>query len=160
MEAQASASPSSSSALPSVLPPSLPPSAPAEPSEPSLAQAEALVREAGAAGGRPWSPSPAVSNRVSVDSGESPQPDFFVLFRSSMKGTILDPSSPGVLRTSGTVRQHTRAPSWGRRVKDPGPVFFNKKVKRLLGADGEPLGYNWKVKRPVFMTYHRGVYDA
>uniref|UniRef100_A0A0G4HMM7 Uncharacterized protein n=1 Tax=Chromera velia CCMP2878 TaxID=1169474 RepID=A0A0G4HMM7_9ALVE len=67
---------------------------------------------------------------------------------------------PGVLRTSGTVRQHTCAPLRGRRVKDSGPVFCNKKGNRLLGADGEPLGYNWKVERPVFMTYHRGVYDA
>uniref|UniRef100_A0A0G4IA14 Uncharacterized protein n=1 Tax=Chromera velia CCMP2878 TaxID=1169474 RepID=A0A0G4IA14_9ALVE len=159
-EAQASASSSSLSALPFALPPSLPPPAPAEPSEPSPAQAKASVREAGAAGTRPWSPSLAVSNRASVDSGESPLPDFFVPFGSSMKGTILDPSGPGVLRTPGTVRQHTRAPSWGRRVKDPGPVFFNKKGKRLLGADGEPLGYDWKVERPVFMTYHWGVYDA
>uniref|UniRef100_A0A0G4I2I5 Uncharacterized protein n=1 Tax=Chromera velia CCMP2878 TaxID=1169474 RepID=A0A0G4I2I5_9ALVE len=77
-----------------------------------------------------------------------------------MKGTILDPSGPGVLRTPGMVRQCTRAPSRGRRVKDPGPVFYNKKGNRLLGADGEPLGYNWKVERPVFMTYHRGVYNA
>uniref|UniRef100_A0A0G4HN74 Uncharacterized protein n=1 Tax=Chromera velia CCMP2878 TaxID=1169474 RepID=A0A0G4HN74_9ALVE len=131
-----------------------------EPSEPSLAQAEASVREAGAAGARPRSPSPAVSNRASVNSGESPLPDFFVPFGSSMKGTILDPSGPGVLRTSGTVWQHTRAPSRGRRVKDPGPVFFDKKGKRLLGADGEPLGYDWEVERPVFMTYRRGVYDV
>uniref|UniRef100_A0A0G4F7P3 Uncharacterized protein n=1 Tax=Chromera velia CCMP2878 TaxID=1169474 RepID=A0A0G4F7P3_9ALVE len=131
-----------------------------EPSEPSPAQAEALVREAGAAGARPWFSSPVVSNRASVDSGESPLPDFFVPLGSSMKGTILDPSGPGVLRTPGTVRQHTRTPSRGRRVKDPGPVFFDKKGKRLLGANGEPLGYNWKVERPVFMTYHRGMYDA
>uniref|UniRef100_A0A0G4HC74 Uncharacterized protein n=1 Tax=Chromera velia CCMP2878 TaxID=1169474 RepID=A0A0G4HC74_9ALVE len=45
-------------------------------------------------------------------------------------------------------------------MKDSGPVFCDKKGNRLLGADGEPLGYNWKVERPVFMTYHRGVYDA
>uniref|UniRef100_A0A0G4G796 Uncharacterized protein n=1 Tax=Chromera velia CCMP2878 TaxID=1169474 RepID=A0A0G4G796_9ALVE len=165
-EAQASASSSSSSALPSfsvppsALPPSLPPLAPAEPSDPSPAQAEASVREAGAAGTRAWSPSPAVSNRASVNSGESPLPDFFVPLGSSMKGTILDPSGPGVLRTPGTVRRHNRAPSRGRRVKDPGPVFCNEKGNRLLGADGEPLGYNWKVERPVFMTYRRGVYDA
>uniref|UniRef100_A0A0G4FTL4 Uncharacterized protein n=1 Tax=Chromera velia CCMP2878 TaxID=1169474 RepID=A0A0G4FTL4_9ALVE len=131
-----------------------------EPSEPSLAKAEASVREAGAVGARPRSPSPAMSNRASVDSGESPLPDFFVPLGSSMKGTILDPSGPGVLRTPGTVRQHTCAPSRGRRVKDPGPVFFNKKGKHLLGADGEPVGYNWKVEQPVFMTYRRGVYDA
>uniref|UniRef100_A0A0G4HHE5 Uncharacterized protein n=1 Tax=Chromera velia CCMP2878 TaxID=1169474 RepID=A0A0G4HHE5_9ALVE len=77
-----------------------------------------------------------------------------------MKGTILDSSGPGVLRTPGTVRQHNRAPSRGRRVKDPGPVFYDEKGNRLLGADGEPLGYNWKVERPVFITYRRGVYDA
>uniref|UniRef100_A0A0G4EZ02 Uncharacterized protein n=1 Tax=Chromera velia CCMP2878 TaxID=1169474 RepID=A0A0G4EZ02_9ALVE len=159
-EAQASASSSSSSALPSALPPFLPPPAPADPSNPSPAQAEAAVREAGAAGARAWSPSPAMSNRASVDSGESPLPDFFVSLGSSMKGTILDPSGPGVLRTPGTVRQHTHVPSQGRRVKDPGPVFCDKKGNRLLGANGEPLGYNWKVERPVFMTYHRGVYDA
>uniref|UniRef100_A0A0G4FKH5 Uncharacterized protein n=1 Tax=Chromera velia CCMP2878 TaxID=1169474 RepID=A0A0G4FKH5_9ALVE len=161
-EAQASASSSSSStlpsssALPSALPPSLPPPAPAAPSDPSPAQAEASVREAGAAGARARFPSPAVSNRASVDSGESPLPDF-VLLGSSMKGTILDPSGPGVLRTPGTVRQHTRAPSRGRRMKDPGPVFYDEKGNRLLGADGEPLGYNWKVERPVFMTYRRGM---
>uniref|UniRef100_A0A0G4FB91 Uncharacterized protein n=1 Tax=Chromera velia CCMP2878 TaxID=1169474 RepID=A0A0G4FB91_9ALVE len=114
----------------------------------------------GAAGAQLWSPSLAVSNRVSVNSGELPLPDFLVPLGSSMKGTILDPSGPGVLRTPGTVRQHTHAPSRGRRVKDPGPVFFDKKGKRLLGANGEPLGYNWKVERPVFMTYRRGVYDA
>uniref|UniRef100_A0A0G4I421 Uncharacterized protein n=1 Tax=Chromera velia CCMP2878 TaxID=1169474 RepID=A0A0G4I421_9ALVE len=60
----------------------------------------------------------------------------------------------------GTVCKHTRAPSRGRKVKDPGPVFFDKKGKRFLGADGEPLGYKWQVERPVFMTYRRGVYDA
>uniref|UniRef100_A0A0G4GUV2 Uncharacterized protein n=1 Tax=Chromera velia CCMP2878 TaxID=1169474 RepID=A0A0G4GUV2_9ALVE len=49
-EAQASASSSSSSALPFALPPSLPSLAPAKPSDPSPAQAEASVREAGAAG--------------------------------------------------------------------------------------------------------------
>uniref|UniRef100_A0A0G4FV43 Uncharacterized protein n=1 Tax=Chromera velia CCMP2878 TaxID=1169474 RepID=A0A0G4FV43_9ALVE len=138
-EAQASASSSFLSALPSALPPSLPPPAPAEPSKPSLAQAEASVREKGAAGAQPRSSSPAVSNRASVDSGESPLPDFFVPFGSSMKGTILDPSGPGVLRTPCTVWQHTRAASRGRRVKDLGPVFFDKKGIRLLGADGEPL---------------------
>uniref|UniRef100_A0A0G4FIF2 Uncharacterized protein n=1 Tax=Chromera velia CCMP2878 TaxID=1169474 RepID=A0A0G4FIF2_9ALVE len=142
MEAQASASSSSSSALPSALPPSFPPPAPVEPSDPSPAQAEASVREAGAAGARARSPSPVVSNRASVDSGESPLPDFFVPLGSSMKGTILDPSGPGVLHTPGTVRKHTRAPSRGRRVKDSGPVFCDKKGNRLLGADGEPLGYN------------------
>uniref|UniRef100_A0A0G4FLF5 Uncharacterized protein n=1 Tax=Chromera velia CCMP2878 TaxID=1169474 RepID=A0A0G4FLF5_9ALVE len=129
------------------------------PSDPSPAQAEASVREAGVAGARARSPSPAVSNRASVNSGESPLPDFIPL-SSSMKGTILDPSGPGVLRTPATVRQHNRAPSRGRRVKDPGPVFYDEKGNRLLGADGEPLGYNWKVERPVFMTYRRGVYDA
>uniref|UniRef100_A0A0G4HHN7 Uncharacterized protein n=1 Tax=Chromera velia CCMP2878 TaxID=1169474 RepID=A0A0G4HHN7_9ALVE len=149
-EAQASASLPSSSALPSALPPSLPPPAPAEPSEPSPAQAKASVREAGAAGARPRSLSPAVSNRASVDSGESPLLDFIVPLGSLMKGTILDPSGPGVLRTPGTVWQHTRAPSQGRKVKDLGPVFFDKKGKRLLGADGEPLGYNWKVPGPPF----------
>uniref|UniRef100_A0A0G4FWH9 Uncharacterized protein n=1 Tax=Chromera velia CCMP2878 TaxID=1169474 RepID=A0A0G4FWH9_9ALVE len=78
-----------------------------------------------------------------------------------MKGTILDPPSPGVLRTPGTVRQdNDHAPSRGRWVKDPGPVFYDEKGNRLLGADGEPLGYNWKMERPVFMTYRRGVYDA
>uniref|UniRef100_A0A0G4F1T8 Uncharacterized protein n=1 Tax=Chromera velia CCMP2878 TaxID=1169474 RepID=A0A0G4F1T8_9ALVE len=131
-----------------------------KPSESSPAQAEASVREAGAAGARPRSPSPVVSNRASVDSGESPLPDFFVPFGFFMKGTILDPSGPGVLRMPGTVQQHTRAPSRGRKVKDPGPFFFDKKGKRLLGANGKPLGYNWKVERPVFMTYRRGVYDA
>uniref|UniRef100_A0A0G4GJF2 Uncharacterized protein n=1 Tax=Chromera velia CCMP2878 TaxID=1169474 RepID=A0A0G4GJF2_9ALVE len=141
-EAQASALLSSSSALPSALPPSLPPPALAKPSEPFPAQAKALIREAGAAGARPRFPSPAVSNRASVDSGESPLPDFFVPFSSSMKGTILDPSGLRVLRTPGTVRQHTLAPSWGRRVKDPSSIFFDKKGKRLLGVDGEPLGYD------------------
>uniref|UniRef100_A0A0G4FHV3 Uncharacterized protein n=1 Tax=Chromera velia CCMP2878 TaxID=1169474 RepID=A0A0G4FHV3_9ALVE len=103
-EAQASASSSSSSALPSALPPSLPPPAPAEPSDPSPAQAEASVREAGAVGARARSPSPAMSNRASVDSGESPLPDFFILLGSLMKWTILDPSGPRVLRTPGMVR--------------------------------------------------------
>uniref|UniRef100_A0A0G4I8F0 Uncharacterized protein n=1 Tax=Chromera velia CCMP2878 TaxID=1169474 RepID=A0A0G4I8F0_9ALVE len=164
-EAQVSASSSSSSALPfssalpSALPPSLPPPAPAAPSDPSPAQAEASVREAGAAGARARSPSPAVSNRASVDSGESPLPDFIPL-GSLMKGTILDPSGPGVLRTPETVRQYNRAPSRGRRVKDPGPVFCDEKGNRLLGADGELLGYNWKVEQPVFMMYRRGVYNA
>uniref|UniRef100_A0A0G4GIK9 Uncharacterized protein n=1 Tax=Chromera velia CCMP2878 TaxID=1169474 RepID=A0A0G4GIK9_9ALVE len=159
-EAQASALSSSSSALASALPPSLPPPAPADPSDPSPAQAEAAVKEAGAVDARVRFPSPAMSNRASVDSGESLLPDFFVPLGSLMKGTILDPSGPGVLRTLGTVRQHTRAPSQGRRMNDPGPVFCDKKGNRLLGADGEPLGYNWKVERPVFMTYRRGVYDA
>uniref|UniRef100_A0A0G4FJP3 Uncharacterized protein n=1 Tax=Chromera velia CCMP2878 TaxID=1169474 RepID=A0A0G4FJP3_9ALVE len=131
----------------------------AEPSDPSPAQAEASVREAGAADARARSPSLAVSNRASIDSGESPLPDFFVPLGSSMKGTILDLSGPRVLRTPGTVRQHNRAPSRGRWVNDPGPVFCDEKGNRLLGADGEPLGYNWKVERPVFMTYRRGVYD-
>uniref|UniRef100_A0A0G4FRE3 Uncharacterized protein n=1 Tax=Chromera velia CCMP2878 TaxID=1169474 RepID=A0A0G4FRE3_9ALVE len=138
-EAQASASSSSSSAFLSALPPSLPPPAPADPSDPPLLR-----------------PRP----RASVNSGESPLLDFFVPLGSSMKGTILDPSGPGVLRTPGTVRQHTRAPSQGRRMKDLGPVFYDKKGNRLLGADGEPLGYNWKVERPVFMVYRWGVYDA
>uniref|UniRef100_A0A0G4F0J8 Uncharacterized protein n=1 Tax=Chromera velia CCMP2878 TaxID=1169474 RepID=A0A0G4F0J8_9ALVE len=165
-EAQASASSSSfsalpsSSALPSALPPSFPPPAPVEPSNPSPAQAEASVREAGAAGAQARSPSPAMSNRASVDSGESPLPDFIVPLGSLMKGTILDPSGPGVLRMPGTVRQHNRALSRGRRVMDLGPVFCDEKGNRLLGANGEPLGYNWKVEWPVFMTYHRGVYDA
>uniref|UniRef100_A0A0G4H160 Uncharacterized protein n=1 Tax=Chromera velia CCMP2878 TaxID=1169474 RepID=A0A0G4H160_9ALVE len=100
---------------------------------------------------KPSEPSPAQAKAL---------PDFLVPLGSSMKETILDPSGPGVLRTPGTVRQHTRAPSWGRKVKDPGPVFYDKKGNGLLGADGEPLGYNWKVERPVFMTYRRGVYDA
>uniref|UniRef100_A0A0G4HSJ6 Uncharacterized protein n=1 Tax=Chromera velia CCMP2878 TaxID=1169474 RepID=A0A0G4HSJ6_9ALVE len=141
-EAQASALSLSSSALPSALPLSLPPPAPAKPSEPSPAQAKASVREAGAVGARPWFPSPVVSNRASIDSRESPLPDFIVPLGFSMKGTILDPSGPGVLRTPGMVWQHTHALLWGRRVKDPGPVFFDKKGKRLLGADGEPLGYH------------------
>uniref|UniRef100_A0A0G4I9Q6 Uncharacterized protein n=1 Tax=Chromera velia CCMP2878 TaxID=1169474 RepID=A0A0G4I9Q6_9ALVE len=125
-----------------------------------LYRAEASIREAGVTGARPRSPSPAVFDRTSVDSGESPLPDFFAPFGFSIKGTILDHSSPGVLRMPNTVQKHTRTPSRGRRVKDPGPVFFDKKGKRLLRADGEPLGYNWKVKRPVFMTYRRGMYDA
>uniref|UniRef100_A0A0G4G8W4 Uncharacterized protein n=1 Tax=Chromera velia CCMP2878 TaxID=1169474 RepID=A0A0G4G8W4_9ALVE len=85
MEAQALSSSSSFSALPSAVPPSLPPvlpveppaeppslpsTVPAEPSASSPAQAEALVRQAAVAGARPRSPSPAVSNRASVDSGE------------------------------------------------------------------------------------------
>uniref|UniRef100_A0A0G4GCB3 Uncharacterized protein n=1 Tax=Chromera velia CCMP2878 TaxID=1169474 RepID=A0A0G4GCB3_9ALVE len=127
-----------------------------KPSEPSPAQAEASVREAGAVGARPRSPSPAVSDQASIDSGESPLPDFFVPFGSSLKGTIQDPSGPGVLR----MPVPTCAPSRRRRIKDLGPVFFDKKGKRLLGADGKPLGYNWKVKWPVFMTYRRGVYDT
>uniref|UniRef100_A0A0G4I3H6 Uncharacterized protein n=1 Tax=Chromera velia CCMP2878 TaxID=1169474 RepID=A0A0G4I3H6_9ALVE len=145
------------SPLPLPFPLHLPPPAPAEPSDPSPAQAEALVREAGAAGARARSPSPAVSNRASVDSRESPLPDFFVPLGFSMKGTILDPSGPGVLRTPGTVRQHKRASLRGRRVKDPGPIFYDEKGNRLLGPDGEPLGYNWKVEQPVFMTYRWGV---
>uniref|UniRef100_A0A0G4FRU4 Uncharacterized protein n=1 Tax=Chromera velia CCMP2878 TaxID=1169474 RepID=A0A0G4FRU4_9ALVE len=105
-EAQASASSSYFSALPSALPPSLPPPAPAEPSDPSPAQTEALVREAGAAGARARSPSPAMSNRASIDSGESPLPDFFVLLGSLIKGTILDPSGSFVGKAGEGSRPH------------------------------------------------------